>query len=220
MAYFWALSSNPLSYRTGFYAIPQCFNCCTFLVSFQIKKCEASDFIIFCQVCFDYLEPLEILFEFLKTSLLECKCFTMVCQFLLYNKVNQLYTYIYSHISSLLCLPPTLPIPPLQVVAKHGADLPVLCSCFPLAIYFTFGSVYMSMLLSHFVPAYPSPSPCPQGHSLRLRPYSCPAPKFIRTIFFFFLDFIYMCQHMVFVFLFLNYFTLYDRLQVHPPHYK
>ena len=97
---------------------------------------------------------------FFLTSLLEYNCFTMVCQSLLYNKVNQLYVYIYPHISSLLRLPPTLPIPPLQVVTKHGADLPVLCSCFPLAIYFTFGSVYMSVLVSHFLLAYPSPSPC------------------------------------------------------------
>ena len=35
----------------------------------------------------------------------------MVCQFLPYNKVNQLYIYIYPHISTLLRLPPTLPIP-------------------------------------------------------------------------------------------------------------
>ena len=35
----------------------------------------------------------------------------MVCYFLLYNKVNQLYIYIHPHISSLLHLPPTLPIP-------------------------------------------------------------------------------------------------------------
>ena len=83
--------------------------------------------------------------NFFLTSLLECNCFTMVCQFLLYNKVNQLYVYIYPHISSLLRFPPTLPIPPLQVVTKHRADLPVLCGCFPLAIYFTFGSVYMSL---------------------------------------------------------------------------
>ena len=27
---------------------------------------------------------------------------------------------------------------------KHRADLPVLCGCFPLAIYFTFGSVHIS----------------------------------------------------------------------------
>ena len=62
------------------------------------------------------------------------------------------------------------------MVTKHRADLPVLCGCFPLAICFTFGSVYMSMPLSHFVPAYPSPSPCPQVHSLLLHLYSCPAP--------------------------------------------
>ena len=40
----------------------------------------------------------------------------MLCQLLLYNKVNQLYVYIYLHIPSLLSLPPILPIPPLQVV--------------------------------------------------------------------------------------------------------
>ena len=61
----------------------------------------------------------------------------------------------------------------------------MLCGCFPLATYFTFGSVCKSMPLSHFVPAYPSPSPCPQVHSLPLHLYSCPAPRFFRTIFFF-----------------------------------
>ena len=133
--------------------------------------------------------------QFFLTSLLECNCFTMLCQFLLYNKVNELYIYIYPHIPSLLCLPHTLPIPPLQVVTKHRADLPVLRGCFPLTIYFTFGSVYMSMPLSHFVPAYPSPFPCPQVHSLHLRLYSCPAPRFIEPVFFvFFLDSIYMTQ--------------------------
>ena len=142
----------------------------------------------------------------------------MVCQFLLYNKVNHLCIYIYPHFSSLLHLPPTLPIPPLYVDTKHQADLPVPCSCFPLAIYFTFSNVYMSMPLSHFVPGYPSPSLCPQVHSLHLRLYSCPAHRFFRTIFF--LDSIYMCQHMIFVFLLLIYFSLYDRLQVQPPHYK
>ena len=144
----------------------------------------------------------------------------MLCQWLLYDEVNQLYVYIYPHIPSLLRLPPTLPITPLQVFTKHRADLPVLCGCFPLAIYFTFRSVYMSLPLSHFIPAYPSPTPCPQVHSLSLRLYSCLAPRFIRTFSFFLLDSIYVCQHMVFVFLFLTYFSLYDRLQVHPPHYK
>ena len=92
---------------------------------------------------------------FFLTSLLEYNCFTMVCYFLLYSKVNQLCAYVYPHIPSLLCLSSTLPIPPLQVVTKHRDDLHVLCSCFPLAICFIFGSVYMSVLLSHFVPASP-----------------------------------------------------------------
>ena len=143
----------------------------------------------------------------------------MVCQFLLYNKVNQLCLYIYPHISSLSHLPPTIPISPLQVFTKHRAALPVLCTCFPIAIYFTFGGVFMSMPCSHFVPAYPSHSPCLQVYSLCLCLQSCPAPRFFRNFFFFF-DSLYMCQNMVFIFLFLTHFTLYDRLQVHPPHYK
>ena len=92
----------------------------------------------------------------------------MVCQFLLYSKVNQQYIYIYHHISSLLHLPPTFLFPLLQLVTEHRADIPVQCSCFPQATCFTFGSVYMSMPLFHFVPAYPSPSPCPLVHALCL----------------------------------------------------
>ena len=95
-------------------------------------------------------------------------------------------------------------------------DLPVLYGCFPLATCFTFGSVYMSMALSHFVTAYPSPSPYPQVHSLvGLCLYSRLTTRFFMTffcLFFFPLDSIYMCQHTVFIFLFLTYFTLYDRL--------
>ena len=72
----------------------------------------------------------------------------------------------------------------------------MLCSCFPLAIYFTVGSIYMSMPLSHFVPAYPSPSPCPQVHSLvGLRLYSHPAPRFFITIFFLFRFHIYVLAY-------------------------
>ena len=61
---------------------------------------------------------------FKNISLLEYNCFTILCQFLLHNKVNQLYVYTYPHIPSLFHLPPTLPISPLQLVRKHRADLP------------------------------------------------------------------------------------------------
>ena len=141
----------------------------------------------------------------------------MLWQFLLYNKVNQPYTDIYPHIPSLLRFPPTLPISLLQVVTKHQADLPVLCCCFPPAIYFIFGSVYMSILLS-LSPSFPFP------HTMSSSPFSLSASLFLSCHqvhqYHFFLDSIYMRQHSVLGFLFLTYFTLYERLQVHPPHYK
>ena len=88
--------------------------------------------------------------------------------------------------------PSHLPYPTSLGHAKYRADLPVLCCCFPLANYFTFGSVYMSMLLLTS-PQLPPPTSFPQVHSLRLRLYSCPAARFFRTTFFFFSDSIYMC---------------------------
>ena len=128
-----------------------------------------------------------------------------------------MYTYIPISPPSCISLPPSLSHPS-RSSKKHRADLPVLCSCFPLAIYFTFGSVYMSMLLSQFIPAYPSPSSCPQVHSLCLHLYSCPTPRFIRT-FFFFRFHIYALAYGI-CFSLVTYSTLYDRLKVHPPHYK
>ena len=93
-------------------------------------------------------------FFFLNRSLLEYNCFPILCQFLLHNKANQPQAYTCPHIPSLLSLLPILPISPLQVIAKHGADLPVLCCCFLPANYFTFSYVYMSMLLS-LRPSFP-----------------------------------------------------------------
>ena len=175
-----------------------------------MPKVTSSTFSLFTAIhCFFFL--------IFNRSLLEYNCFTILCQLMLRNKANQPYAYTCPHIPSLLSLLPLLPIPLLQVIAKHRAHLPVLCCCFPSANYFTFGSViYVDATLTS--PQLCPPTPCPQVHFLCLTLYSCPATMFISTIFF--LDSIHMCQHTVFVFLFLTYFTLYDRLQVHPPHYK
>ena len=75
----------------------------------------------------------------------------------------------------------------------------------PTSYLFTFGSVYMSMLLSHIVPAYPSPSPCPQVHSLHLCLYSCPAPRFFRTIFFFSFHIYVLAYSICFSHIFIDY---------------
>ena len=77
----------------------------------------------------------------------------MLCLLPPYN--NMSHTYILF----LLNLP-LIPhcIPPFQVVTEHLVDLPVLSSNFSLAIYFIYGNVYGSMLLSQFVPLFPTPT--------------------------------------------------------------
>ena len=139
----------------------------------------------------------------------------MFCQFLLYNKVNQLYVYIYPHIPSPLRLPPTLSHPSRW---SQSTELISLCNA----------AASHKLSILHLVGYI---CPC---HSLTLSQLTLPPPRVLKSILYvcvfipvlplgssepvFFLDSIYMCQHMVFVFLFLTYFTLYDRLQVHPPH--
>ena len=64
-----------------------------------------------------------------------------------------------------------------------------------------------SLLYSQFTPPSPSPT-VSTACSLLLHLYSCPANRFIQTIF---LDSTYMHYHMIFGSLFLTYFTLYNR---------
>ena len=107
----------------------------------------------------------------------------MVCQFLLYNEINQLYVFIQ-------LLPPgppshhhPPPLLPLWVITEPRAGLPMLHSSFPLATYFTHGGVYMSVLTFQFVPRHPllPHPPGPHVHSLHL--YSCPGNRLICTNF-------------------------------------
>ena len=143
----------------------------------------------------------------------------MVCQFLLCNKVNQLYVYIYPHIPSLLSFPPSLSHP-----SRWSQSTELISLCYAAA------SPQLSIL--HLVVYI-----C-QCHSLTLSQLTLPPPRVLKSILYIcvfvpvlppdssepflkkVLDYIYMCQHTVFVFLFLTYFSLYDRLQVCPPHYK
>ena len=84
---------------------------------------------------------------------MEYSCFTLLCFFLLYNDESAVCVHMSP--PSWTLLPPA---PPLEVTTEPWAGLPVLYSSFPLAICFACGEVYMSVLLSLFIP--PSPSPC------------------------------------------------------------
>ena len=82
----------------------------------------------------------------------------MLCWFLPHNNVNQPYIGPL-YIGPLPLEPPShlQPHCTLYVVTEHLVEFPVLYSNFPLAIYFTYGQVYVLMLLSQFIP--PSLSP-------------------------------------------------------------
>ena len=114
-----------------------------------------------------------------------------------------MYTYIPISPPSCISFLPSLSHPNRW---SQSTELISLCYAAAFqAIYFTFGSAYMSMLVSHFILAYTSHSLCPQVHFLHLRLYSCPVQLgSSEPLFYFilFLDSTYMCQHTVFVFSF------------------
>ena len=125
--------------------------------------------------------------------LLEYNCFTILYQFLLYNEVHQLYVYIYALplvLPSCTLLLRQPPIPPSWVITEHQTELPVLYGRFPLAIYFTHGSVYMSIPISQFIPFPLPPSP------VSTHPFSTSPSLFLpckQVHLYHFLDSTYMC---------------------------
>ena len=62
---------------------------------------------------------------------IEVYCFTLLCSFLLYNDMSQLYVYIFP---LPLERPTHTTIPPMQVTTEHQAELPVLYSGFPRVV--------------------------------------------------------------------------------------
>ena len=138
-----------------------------------------------------------ILDNFFYSSLLEYNYFTILCQFLLYNKVNQPYAYIYPHIPSLLNLPPILPIPPLQVVANTKLISP----CYDAASHqltILHLVVYICRCYSHFAPASPS-------HPVSSSPFSMSTSLFlpchqVHQYHFFFFQIPYICVSIRYLF--------------------
>ena len=80
----------------------------------------------------------------------------MLCWFLPYINMNQ-HRYM-SPCNSWASLPPPTPSHYSRLSQGPRFELPASYSKFPLAIYFTYGNIYVSVLLSQFVSPSPSPT--------------------------------------------------------------
>ena len=110
--------------------------------------------------------------------------------------------------------PTSLPIPSLWVFPVHQPRAPCL-------MHWTWtGNLFHIWYFTSFNAIFPyhptlTLSQSPKDCSIHLCLFCCLAYRVIITIF---LNSIYMCSYTVLVFYFLAYFTLYNRLQFHPPH--
>ena len=113
-----------------------------------------------------------------------------------------------AHISPLL---PSIPLECATALALHGLLHPSNLHWSTILHMVTYIFQCYSLKSSHPRLLPHSPKVC----SLHLCLFCCLAYRTIVTIF---LNSIYMCSYTAFVFLFQNYFTLYNRLQFHPLH--
>ena len=133
----------------------------------------------------------------------------MLCWFLPYINTNQPQVYI--------C---PLPVQLRSHLLPHSTPLschraPVLCSNFPLAICFTYGNVYVSVLLSQLIP--PSPSP-----NLTASPFSTSASLFLccKQVHQHHFSGFHLYVLIYDICFYLTDFSLCNRLYVHPPCYN
>ena len=125
-----------------------------------------------------------IKFFFFNWGIVALQCCVSFCYTM--NWISYMYTYI----PSLLDLPPT-PTPNPTHLGHHRAPswAPCVIQQVPTSyLFYTWQCRYVNPNLS-IHPTPPSLFPCPHIHSLQLRLYSCPANRFIYTIF---LDSTYM----------------------------
>ena len=150
------------------------------------------------------------------------KIFFNYYYFLLYNIVLVL-PYINMHpLWVYTCSPSWTPLPPPSPYHLSGSSqctspkLPVSCIKPGLVIYFLYDIIHVLMPFSQIIPTSPSPSPTESKRLFYASVSFCYLVH--RVIVTIFLNSIYMHYYTVLVFFFLAYFTLYNRLQFHPPH--
>ena len=119
------------------------------------------------------------------------------------------------HVFPILKRPPSsLPYHPSGSFQCTNPKHPISCIEPGLAIFFIYDIIHVSMPFSQIIPPLPSPTGS-KNCSVHLCLFCCLAYRVIITIF---LNSIYMRYYTVLVFFFLACFTLYNRLQFHPPH--
>ena len=174
----------------------------SFLFNFfgkNLRRICVNSFFVFVFVFFFFCK-----FIYFNWRLITLQYFSVFC-----HTFTWISHWVYMYPPSWTPLPPPSPFHPSGLSQCTGPESPVSCIEPGLAIYFTYGNIHVSMLFSQIIPQ--SPKVC----SLHLCLFCCPAYRVIITIF---LNSIYMCYYTVLVFFFLTYFTLYNRLQYHPPH--
>ena len=106
---------------------------------------------------------------------------------------------------------------PTHIISLDHPHAPAPSILYPASnIDWRFVSYMIVYMLQCHSPESSHPLPqSPKVCSIHLCLFCCLASRVIITIF---LNSVYMCQYTVLVFFFLAYFTLYNRLQFHPPH--
>ena len=69
------ICSLPLVYMSVYMPIPYCFNCWSFVIYFEVRKCDTSSFVLLYQDCFGYSWSFTVSYEFYNFFFYFCKKF-------------------------------------------------------------------------------------------------------------------------------------------------
>ena len=115
-----------------------------------------------------------------------------------------------------LPIPPPSPSHPSGLSQCTSFECPVSCIKLEMVIYFTYDNIHVSMLFSQIIPPSPSPTESKSLLFISVSILLCPIWGHCYHFSEFHIYAIINCIDVFFFFL--TYFTLYNRLQFHPPH--
>ena len=130
---------------------------------------------------------MSLVFSLLLYFRLEDNYLTIVMVFATHQ--HELAIGIHMSLPSWTPIPSSTPSHPSKLSESTDFEFPASYIRLPVAMYFTYGNVYVSMLFSQIIPPL-LPSLCPKVCSLWLCLFCCPAYMTVNTIF---PDSIYTC---------------------------